>query len=184
MYTLDTIKHPFVRELIGSMIGLARASDCNSLTDSNTWKLLAEGLVATIPAPEISEIHSDAFLPDKSRQESASADALSESYLRSMLQSVQAEKHRLVPDCAVCTSPCPRNANVPGEQLFTEDEPIRSLKLQIFQGIQALAVKILPSMESGDDCSEQGFLLAKGLFAIGENWDEEQLSMIVKEVCH
>ena len=67
MYTLDTTKHPIVRELIGSMIGLARASDCNSLTDSNTWKILAEGLVATIPAPEISEIHSDAFLPAAAR---------------------------------------------------------------------------------------------------------------------
>lgn len=184
MYTLDTTKHPIVRELIGSMIGLARASDCNSLTDSNTWKILAEGLVATIPAQGRSEIHSNASLSDSSRQKSALADASSEFHLRSMIQTVQAEKHRLVPDCAVCTSPCPRNANVPGEQLFTEDEPIRSLKLQIFQGIQALAVKILPSMESGDDCSEQGFLLAKGLFAIGENWDEEQLSMIVKEVCH
>lgn len=184
MYTLDPINHPFVRELIGSMIGLARASDCNSLTDSSTWKILAEGLVATIPGQGRSKIHSDASLPDSSRQESASADSSSKSHLRSMIQSVQAEKHRLVPDCAVCTSPCPRNANVPGEQLFMEDEPICNLKLQIFQGIQALAVKILPSMEAGDDCSEQGFLLAKGLFAIGENWDEEQLSMIVKEVCH
>lgn len=184
MYTLDTTKHPIVLELIGSMIGLARASDCNSLTDSNTWKILAEGLVATIPAQGRSEIHSNVSLSDSNRQKSALADASSEFHLRSMIQTVQAEKHRLVPDCAVCTSPCPRNANVPGEQLFTEDEPIRSLKLQILQGIQALAVKILPSMESGDDCSEQGFLLAKGLFAIGENWDEEQLSMIVKEVCH
>ncbi len=181
MYTLDTINHPFVWELIGSMIGLARASDCNSLTDSSTRKILAEGLVATIPAQGRSGIHSDASLSDSSRQESFHADSF---HLRSMIQTVQAEKHRLVPDCAVCTSPCPRNANVPGEQLFTEDEPIRSLKLQIFQGIQALAVKLLPSMEAGDDCSEQGFLLAKGLFAIGENWDEEQLSMIVKEVCH
>lgn len=184
MCTLDTINNPLIRELIGSMIGLARASDCNSLTDSNTWKILAEGLVATIPGQERSEIHSDASLPNNDQQESGPADSLSVAHLRSMIQTVQAEKHRLVPDCAVCTSPCPRNANVPREQLFTEEEPIRDLKLQIFHGIQTLAVKILPSMEAGDDCSEQGFLLAKGLFAIGENWNEEQLTMIVTELSH
>lgn len=184
MYTLDTLNDPLIRELIGSMIGLARASDCNSLTDSNTWKILAQGLVATISALELSNQASATFLRDNGTQESFSTASPSEARLRSMIQTIQAEKHRLVPDCAVCTSPCPRNANVPGEQLFTEPEPIRSRKLQILEGIQTLATKLLPSMEAGNDCSEQGFLLAKGLFAIGENWDEEQLSMIVKEVCH
>lgn len=150
--------NPQVQKLAGSLIGLARATDCNALVASKTWQILAEGLSLTIP---------DRRCSDES--------------LGLMISRVQAEKKRLVPDCSTCAAPCSRNADYVIADLFRSDEEVVSLKLQILAAIQQLAVFSLPAIKENSAPDSIGFFLAKGLFCLGENWSAEELLSVLTE---
>ena len=103
--------------LTGALIGLARATENNEhlLTDS-TASVVIEGLFATLTNVNFDN------------------DAL----LR-MIERVDEEKRKLVPDCYACTSQCGRNNEYDMAKLWDADEDIRSLKSLILFGIRGIA---------------------------------------------
>lgn len=92
-------------QLTGALIGLARSTDGNewALKDS-TAAIVVEGLFATL-----TNVNFD------------------NEALQRLIDRVEEEKARLIPDCAVCASPCGKNNDYDMEKLWTADEDIRSL---------------------------------------------------------
>ena len=75
-------------ELTGALIGLARATDNAPAVNDGTWRLMIEGLFATVT------------------NVSFDADAI-----RALIDRVHAEKARLVPNRAPCAAPCGRTGD-------------------------------------------------------------------------
>jgi hydroxylamine reductase len=87
---------------------------------------------------------------------------------------VREEKKRLVPRCSECASPCGRNADYDMSLLGSATAEVRELKAAILAAARELAAK------PGSGGEEGGRFLAKALFAIGEEWDADQLRPILK----
>lgn len=146
-------------ELTGALIGLARATDNNAETSADTWRIMIEGLMMT----------------------DAAADS-NENALREQIDRVHAEKLRLVPDCAVCTSPCGRTADHDMRQLQRAPENIRRIKSDILSGVCGLASLVHSTMTPDGVDREEGHFFALALFAIGEDWDADELRSVVSEL--
>lgn len=146
-------------ELTGALIGLARATDNNAETSTDTWRIMIEGLMMT----------------------DAAADS-NENALREQIDRVHAEKLRLVPDCAVCTSPCGRTADHDMGQLRYAPEDIRALKSDILSGACGLASLVHGTMTPDGVDGEEGRFFALTLFAIGEDWNADELRTVVSEL--
>ncbi len=98
-----------------------------------------------------------------------------EKALEALTGRVREEKKRLVPRCSVCASPCGRNADYDMSYLKSAPPEVRELKAAILAEAQTLAAK------PGSGGEEAGPLLAKALFAIGEEWDADLLRPILEE---
>ena len=144
--------------LTGALIGLARATEGNPDVNEGTWRLVIEGLFTTVTNVNFSE-----------------------GDIRAMLHRVQAEKARLVPDCARCQSPCGHNDDYDLARLWTEEEDLRSLKSLILFGIRGMAAYAYHAMVLGYTDEEVNGLFAKALFAVGEDWGMERLLPLVLE---
>ena len=93
-------------ELTGALIGLARATEGNEdLINENTDKLILEGLFTTITNVNFNN-----------------------ETLNALLQKIEVERKRLIPNCFSCASSCGRNDNFDMQSLWEGDEDIRSLK--------------------------------------------------------
>ena len=103
-------------ELTGALIGLARATDNAPDVNDGTWRLMIEGLFATVT--------------------NVSFDTAA---IRALLDRVHAEKARLVPNCALCAAPCGRTGDYDMAQLWGAQEDIRSLKSLILFGVRGMA---------------------------------------------
>lgn len=145
-------------ELTGALIGLVRATDVAPEVGAETWQLVAEGLCMTGAAA----------------QDGTAA-------LRELTGRVRAEKARLVPDCAVCTAPCGRTADYAMQELWSAREEIRGLKLRILSGAREIAANAYreTALNSGEETQR---LLAKALFAVGEDWSAEELRALAAEL--
>ena len=98
----------------------------------------------------------------------ADADAL-----RRMLAIVRTEKNRVAPNCATCAMPCGNTADYDLARLWAAPEPVRSCKLRLLQVLFALAQRRTQTPETL-------FALYQSLFALAEDWDEDQLLPIVE----
>ncbi len=145
-------------ELTGALIGIARATDNNVETSADTWRIMIEGLCAA----------ADANGNEKS--------------LREQIELVHAEKARLVPDCVVCTSPCGRTADYNMAQLRRAPENIRRIKSEILTDVRVMALRVQRAMTPGGIDAEVGHLFALALFAVGEDWNTDELQAIVMEL--
>lgn len=146
-------------ELTGALIGLARATDGDTQPKALTWKTMIEGLFTTITNVNFGE-----------------------QTIRELIQRIHAEKEKLVPMCSSCGSPCGRNDDYDMSLLWNADEDIRSLKSLILFGIRGVAAYAYHAMVLGYTDEELNRFISKALFAIGEDWDMEQLLPIVLEV--
>lgn len=146
-------------ELTGALIGLARATDNNADTSTDTWRIMIEGLMMT----------------------DADAD-INENALREQIGRVHAEKLRLVPDCAVCTSPCGRTADYDMQQLQRAPGDIRALKSDILSGARCLASLVYRTVTPYGVDGEAGRFFALALFAVGEDWDTAELRSVAAEL--
>ncbi len=82
------------------------------------------------------------------------------------------EKFALAPDCAVCAAPCGRTAEFDAAAWQTEPEPQRALHRAIFSRALALARSAAPDTR----------LLARAVFALGEDWDPQWLRPVLEEL--
>ena len=147
--------------LTGSLIGLARATEGNEhmLSDS-TAAVVVEGLFATLTNVNFDN---DALL--------------------ALLDRVEIEKKKLVPDCFHCASPCGRNNDYDMDKLWNAQEDIRSLKSLILFGIRGVAAYAYHAAVLGHRDESIHRFLYKALIAIGiEEFGMEELLPIVLEV--
>ena len=148
-------------KLTGSLIGLARATEGNEhLVSESTAAVIVEGLFATVT--NVSFDH----------------DALV-----NILERVELEKQKLVPECFKCAASCGRNNDYDLQKLWNAEEDIRSLKSLILFGIRGVAAYAYHAAVLGyRDASIHQFLY-KALIAIGiDDFGMEELLPIVLEV--
>ena len=105
-------------KLIGTLIGMARACE-NKEKTVHTNEFFVKGL----------------FL-------AATAACQKQNVLEEMVREVQKEKYRIVPDCEHCASPCGNTSDYDLNQLYQEEEPVRSVKFALLDGILSLAAKM------------------------------------------
>ncbi len=147
--------------LTGALIGLARATDGNEhMLSASTADVVVEGLFATLTNVNFDN---DALL--------------------AILDRVDAEKRKLVPECFKCAASCGRNNDYDMQKLWTAQEDIRSLKSLILFGIRGVAAYAYHAAVLGYRDETIHKFLYKALFAIGmDDWGMEELLPIVLEV--
>ena len=148
-------------QLTGALIGLARATEGNEhmLSDS-TAAVVVEGLFATL-----TNVNFD------------------NEALLALLERVDAEKRKLVPECYKCASACGRNNDYDMSRLWNADADIRSLKSLILFGIRGAAAYAYHAAVLGRRDESVHRFLYKALIAIGiEEFGMEELLPIVLEV--
>lgn len=147
-------------ELTGALIGLGRTLNGDTtLGNEKTWKLLIEGLFATITNVNFNE-----------------------ETLRELIERVHSEKAALVPMCSGCANPCGKNEDYDMTNLWTADEDIRSLKSLILFGIRGIAAYAYHALVLGYRDEDLNRFIARALFVIGEDWEMEELLPVVMEV--
>ncbi|MEE1087135.1 MAG: hydroxylamine reductase [Schaedlerella sp.] len=141
-------------ELTGALIGLARAAEGNEdFINENTDKLILEGLFSTITNVNFHN-----------------------ATIKVLIERVEAEKERLIPQCSCCASPCGRNTNYDMKELWNADEDIRSLKSLILFGIRGVAAYAYHAAVLGYTDKEVNSFFYKALFAIGmKDWGMDEL---------
>ncbi|MBQ4530390.1 MAG: hydroxylamine reductase [Lachnospiraceae bacterium] len=148
-------------ELTGALIGLASAIDGNGEVVSDAIdKLVLESLFTTITNVNFND------------------DSISE-----LIQRVEEEKKKLVPNCFTCASDCGKSDNYDMKKLWNAYEDIRSLKSLILFGIRGMAAYAYHAVVLGYMDSDVNKFFYKALFAIGmDDWGMDELLPIVMEV--
>jgi len=146
-------------ELTGALIGLARATEGTTVPTESTYRTIIEGLFTTITNVSFDN------------------DAITD-----MIQKVYKEKNKLVPDCAVCASPCGRNNDYDMDLLWNDNENIRSLKSLILFGIRGMAAYAYHAMVLGYTDKEVNDFLCEALFKIGYEENTDTLLPVVLKV--
>lgn len=162
--------------LIGALIGLARATDGNTVRTEETGRLMRAGLAA-----------------------------LRKNAHQTLVEKIHAEKRILAPDCATCGAPCGKTADYDIKQWKNEAEPVREQKWLLLKRLVEVAVACSDSSaaasaapdlgcaESSErmerepqisDSAEVDYFLTKALFALGESWEAEWIAALVKEADH
>ena len=139
--------------LLGALVGLAR-STVNEPKTEDTDRDLTSGL----------RLAAD---PD------AAEDAL-----RRMYHIVETEKHRVAPNCAICTMRCGNTDNYDLARLWDAPGELRTLKLRLLAALFTLAQRRSTDRIRKEICDD--------LFALAEDWDSSLLSPIVRraeELC-
>lgn len=144
-------------ELTGALIGLARACSNNPKTE-DTDRLILEGLFTTVTNVSFND-----------------------ETLTQLIERVHAEKGRIVPSCAFCTSRCGNTDDYDMNSLWNAQEDIRSLKSLILFGIRGMAAYAYHAMVLGYTSEEVNSFFYKALFVLAEDWGMEELLPVVME---
>ena len=148
-------------QLTGRLIGLARATDGNEhLISESATAVIVESLFATL-----TNVNFD------------------NAALERLMDRVEEEKRKMVPDCFTCASPCGKNNDYDINWLWNADEDIRSLKSLILFGIRGMAAYAYHAAVLGyhDDTVDRFFY--KALIAVGmDDFGMNELLPIVMEV--
>ena len=145
-------------QLTGALIGLARAAEGN-VPGPSTDKVIIEGLFTTVTNVNFNN-----------------------ETINTLIDRVHEEKHKLVPDCESCGSPCGRTEDYDMKGIWEADEDIRSLKSLILFGIRGMAAYAYHAAVLGYTDKDVNQFFYKALFVIGENWKVDELLPVVMEV--
>lgn len=104
--------------LIGALIGLARATDGNTVRTEETGRLMRAGLAA-----------------------------LRKNAHQTLVEKIHAEKRILAPDCATCGAPCGKTADYDIKQWKNEAEPVQEQKWLLLKRLVEVAVACSDSAE-------------------------------------
>ncbi len=132
--------------LLGALVGLAR-STVNEPKTEDTDRILAAGL-RLAAGPEAAE-----------------------SALLRMTDIVEAEKHRVAPNCAACAMPCGNTSNYDLARLWGAPAEICALKVRLLFCVCVLAGQKTTAQIQKEICDD--------LFVLAEDWDTELLLPIV-----
>lgn len=144
-------------ELTGALIGLARATESNPATQ-NTYQTIIEGLFTTITNVSFDD-----------------------AAIIRQIEKTNAAKEELVPGCGSCGAPCGKTEDYDMQQLWNDNEDIRSLKSLILFGLRGMAAYAYHAQMLGYQDDEVNDFFCEGLFKIGyENTMEELLPTVLK----
>ena len=110
--------------LIGALIGLARATDGNTVRTEETGRLMRVGLAALTQGEQ-------------------------KEFYEAMVEKIHAEKRLLAPDCATCGAPCGKTADYDINQWKKEAEPVREQKILLLKRLVEVALAYRDSEEVG-----------------------------------
>ena len=94
-----------------------------------------------------------------------------ESALLRMTTIVEAEKHRVAPNCAACAMPCGNTSNYDLARLWGAPAEICALKVRLLSAVCVLAGQKTTAQIQKEICDD--------LFVLAEDWDAELLLSIV-----
>lgn len=146
-------------ELTGALIGLARAIEGTAVPTQTTYQTIVEGLFTTITNVSFDN------------------DAIND-----MIKKVRAEKEKLVSSCSRCQTPCGKNDEYDMNELWNENEDIRSLKSLILFGIRGMAAYAYHARVLGYSDEEVNKFFCEALFMIGYGDSLETLLPVVLKV--
>ena len=139
-------------QLTGALVGLARSAEQAPNGNDATWRLLIEGLFATVTNVNFNE-----------------------KTLRVLIDRVHEETSRLASGAAW-------GQDYDMERLWNAQEDIRSLKSLILFGVRGMAAYAHHAMVLGYTDEEVNRFFVKALIVIGEDQDMEELLPVVLEV--
>lgn len=144
-------------ELTGGLIALAKTAHAQTVT-KDVPDLIMKGLFMTVTNVNFDD---DAILD--------------------MIQEVRRAIEKNVPDCASCEAPCGKTASYNMNELWQDDEDIRSLKSLILFGVRGIAAYAYHAHALGYTDERVTKFLYKGLAAVGESLEMEDLLPVVME---
>lgn len=144
-------------ELTGGLISLAKVGYVQTVT-KDVPVLIMKGLFMTITNVNFDD---DAIL--------------------SMIREVRRAIEKNVPDCASCRTPCGKISSYNMNELWQDDEDIRSLKSLILFGVRGIAAYAYHAHALGYTDERVTKFLYKGLAAVGESLEMEDLLPVVME---
>ena len=147
-------------ELTGALIGLARMVDGREerMTEEN-HRLIIKGLFATL-----TNVNFD------------------NEVLKGLIRQVHAARAKMMPSCIICEKACEKSKDYDMNLLWNAQEDIRSLKSLILFGIRGIAAYAYHAEILGYRDEVVCRFFYKALFAIGMDWEMEELLPIVMEV--
>lgn len=146
-------------ELTGALIGLARATEGTAVPTQTTYQVMLEGLFTTITNVSFDN------------------DAIN-----NMMKKVREEKEKLVQSCSRCQTPCGKNDEYDMNDLWNDNEDIRSLKSLILFGIRGMAAYAYHAKVLGYSDEEVNRFFCEALFMIGYGDSLETLLPVVLKV--
>lgn len=148
-------------KLTGALIGLARSTQGNEYkVSASTHQLIIEGLFTTLTNVN--------FNNDTIQQ---------------LINRVEAEKRKLIPDCYACAASCGKNNDYDMNNLWEADEDVRSLKSLILLGIRGVAAYAYHAAVLGYHNEQVQNFLIKALIFIGmDEAGMDELLPVVLEV--
>lgn len=146
-------------ELTGALIGLARATEGTAVPTQTTYQVMLEGLFTTITNVSFDN------------------DAIN-----NMMKKVREEKEKLVQSCSRCQTPCGKNDEYDMNDLWNDNEDIRSLKSLILFGIRGMAAYAYHAKVLGYSDEEVNKFFCEALFMIEYGDSLETLLPVVLKV--
>ena len=156
-------------KLLGALIGLAK-STANTAPVESTLETLVDGLALLYREKENLCVEDD-----------ANNSALNCELAR-MTDRVHEEKFKLVPDCALCQSPCGNTSDYDASLFRESQAPNQKLNLEIIAGLEKIAYSIRQKkaeLSLDDDISG---LLFRALAVTSFDWAENDLLELKAEV--
>ena len=139
-------------ELTGALIGLVRAVEGLTIIEKRTYQIIVEALFTTITNVSFDN------------------DAIG-----AMIDKVHMEKKKYVPGCTGCPSSCGRTNDYNMNEMWEEDEDIRSLKSLILFGIRGMAAYVYHAGVLGYYDEEVNRFLCEALYKIGYEGGQDEL---------
>lgn len=145
--------------LTGALVGLARAAENNAdLLRPETDALVQKALFTCVTNVNFED-----------------------DTIEALIREVRAEKNRMVPDCALCASPCGHNDDYDMKHIWQAQEDIRSLKSLILFGIRGMAAYVYHAAVLGYRDQEVNRFFYQALTILGEDAEMgELLTMALK----
>jgi len=132
-------------QLTGALIGLARATEGNEdQVTAAVHTLVMEGLFATLTNVNFND-----------------------EAIKVLIERVEEEKGKLIPECGACASPCGRNNDFDMNDLWTDNEDVRSLKSLILFGVRGVAAYAYHAAVLGYTSERVQQFLLKALVFVG-----------------
>ena len=142
-----------IENLLFAIIGLVRAMENNEGTVTDyTHLLVLNGYIAY------------------DKKDIASAEML--------YPKIREEKRRLVPNCFECAAPCGRTEDCTREQLWSADEEINRIKIELISLLSVLSYKTVNSLNK--DALD---LIYRATFVLGiDYWEKGKYEPFINEI--